>query len=159
MCALGELCTMGRKFRSKPPQIGAFCVFGCILGMKYLHNSVNPEYLPECTQAFFPTTRGVPWMAPAGPQTTHRATASQIRFKSRPPARTSRGAPPAKSFRPHQNDHTGFWGPGGGPAGSRRGGGGDQNSLEPTPDAPRHECYRIPLKKVAPPCSVQAAPA
>ena len=91
---------MGRKFRSKPPQIGVFCVFGCIFGMKYWNNSVNPEYLPECTQAFFPTTRGVPWMAPAGPQTTHRATASQIRFKSRPPARTSRAPPRRNRFDP-----------------------------------------------------------
>ena len=93
LCALGELCTMGRKFRSKPPQIGGLGVFGCILSMKYLNNSVNPEYLSECTQGFFPTTRGVRWMAPDRPHTTHRATAGHIKFKSSRPAGARRGPP------------------------------------------------------------------
>ena len=127
---------MGRKFRSKPPKIGAFCIFGCILGMQYLHNSVNPEYLPECTQGFFPTTRGVPWMAPAGPQTTHRPGRSQMTFKSWPPAGGRREAPPATLQNLDQNDYTGFWRPRRGPARARRGGGGCPNTLEPTPDPP-----------------------
>ena len=156
LCQLGELCRLCRKSRMKYPEIGVFSVFGCVFGMEILHNSVDPEYAPQLTQVFFPTTMGVDWMAPTRPHTTHSAGPGHIKCKSSRPARRRR-APPAEVSRPHQNDHTDFWGPRRGPARARRGGGGCLNTLEPTPDVPRHECHRIPLKKVAPPCSVQAA--
>ena len=77
---------LGHKIWGKPLQIGVFCVFECILGMKYLNNSEDSEYSAECTHGFSPTTKAVRWNAPDRPHTTHRATAGQIMFKSRPPA-------------------------------------------------------------------------
>ena len=34
LCALGELCMLGRKCRGETIEIGVFCVFECIFGMK-----------------------------------------------------------------------------------------------------------------------------
>ena len=98
--ALGELCRLDRKCWSKTPQIGASGVFWCIFDRKYLNNSAVPQYAPECTHGFFPTTMGVRWMAPAGPQTAHRPTASQMTVKICHPAAAMRGPPP----RPHRLD-------------------------------------------------------
>ena len=136
LCALGELCTLDRKCLGKTPQICASGAFGCIFDRKYLNNSAVPQYAPECTHGFSPTTMGVRWMAPAGPQTAHRPSARQMTSKICHPAGASREAPPATAHQPHQNDHTGVWGPRRGPGRARRGVGGCPNTPEPPPDTP-----------------------
>ena len=122
LCALGELCTLDRKCLGKTPQICASGAFGCIFDRKYLNNSAVPQYAPECTHGFFPTTMGVRRMAPAGPQTADRPSARQMTCQICHPADAAREAPPPTAHQPHQNDHTSVWGPRGGPARARRGG-------------------------------------